>query len=205
MLKLSERGWRDIENYEGLYQVHKKGYVRNADGLVMKTYLNNNDYHCIKLHKDGKSKSFLVHRLVAMAWVKNKNPDKFVLVNHEDGDKNNNHYKNLVWCDNSYNILHARRLGLNPYNKPTIGKKFGTSSKYHGVTWDKSRSKWKSYIRHDNKQWYPKRFDTEKEAAKHYNWILDELGLTDRPRNKLMTKHKRRTTIERLKRKYGIS
>lgn len=202
--KLSEKGWRDIAGYEGLYQVHKKGYVRNADGLVMKTYENNSGYLCIKLRKNGKSKSFLLHRLVAIAWVKNKKPDVFTIVNHEDGDKHNCFYKNLVWCDNSYNILHARRTGLNPYNKPTVGKKFGNSSKYHGVTWDKSRNKWRAYIRHNNKYWFQRRFDTEKAAARHYNWILDELGLTDRPRNKFMTKEQRRTTIKRLRRKYGL-
>lgn len=190
MLKLSEKGWRDIEGYEGIYQVHKKGYVRNASGLVMKTYENNNGYLCIKLNKNKKAKSFLLHRLVAIAWVKNKDPENFLIVNHEDGDKHNCYYRNLKWCDNSYNILHARRTGLNLYNKPTVGKKFGTSSKYHGVTWDKSRNKWKSYVRHDNKSWHAKRFDTEKEAAKHYNWILDELGLTDRPRNKFKKKSK---------------
>lgn len=157
VLKLNERGWKDIEGYEGLYQVHKKGYVRNASGLVMKTYENNSGYLCIKLRKTGKSKSFLLHRLVAIAWVKNKKPDLYTIVNHEDGDKHNCYYRNLKWCDNSYNILHARRTGLNPYNKPTVGKKFGTSSKYHGVTWDKARGKWKSYIRHDNKSWYQKK------------------------------------------------
>lgn len=183
MLKLNSRGWKDIEGYEGLYQVHRKGYVRNASGLVMKTYLNNSDYVCIKLRKNRRSKAFLVHRLVALAFVKNRNLELFVLVNHEDGDKSNNYYKNLKWCDNSYNILHARRIGLNPYNKPAVGKQFGKTSKYHGVGYDVRRDKWYSGITHEKRCQFRKRFDTEVEAAKHFNWILKELKITDRPRN----------------------
>jgi hypothetical protein len=136
------------------------------------------------MHCGGKKyESFLVHRLVAIAFVKNKNPEVLVLVNHEDGNKENNFYKNLVWCDNSYNILHARRTGLNPYNKPTVGKRFGQTSKYHGVGFDKNRGKWYSGVSHEGKTMYRKRFDTEVEAARHFNWVLDKLKLTNRPRN----------------------
>lgn len=183
MLKLNERGWKDIKGYRGLYQVHKKGYVRNANGLVMKTYLNNTGYVCIKLRKNGVSKGKLVHRLVAKAWVKNTNPKLFKIVNHEDGNKLNCHYKNLVWCDNSYNILHARRTGLNPYNKPTAGKRFGKTSQYHGVGFDKTKNKWYSKINYNGKTMHQKRFDEEIDAAKHWNWILKELNLTDRTPN----------------------
>ncbi len=188
MLNLSERYWRDIEGYEGLYQVHREGYVRNASGLIMKTYMINSGYQALKLRgRDGKSKAFLLHRLVALAWVRNRKPDVYVIVNHRDGNKLNCRWTNLQWCNNSMNILHARRIGLNPYNKPTVGKKFGNSSKYHGVTYDASRDRWRAYVRHDNRYLHQKRFDTEEEAARHYDWIVTTYKL-DRPLNDIESK-----------------
>ena len=193
VLNLSERYWRDVVGYEGLYQVHREGYVRNARGTVMKTYLIHNGYQCIKLYRNKKAKAFLLHRLVALAWVRNRKPDVYDIVNHRDGVKLNCRWTNLQWCNNSMNILHARRTGLNPYNKPTVGKKFGNSSKYHGVTYDAARDRWRAYVRHDNKYLHQKRFDTEEEAARHYNWIVRTCKL-DRPLN--VFESKRRTTIE---------
>lgn len=111
------------------------------------------------------------------------NPESLPIVNHKDGNKKNCNYKNLEWCNNSYNILHAREAGLNPYNNPGIGKKFGITSKYRGVGYDDKRGKWYSGVTHKGKCLHRKRFDTEDEAARHYNWILDELNLNDRPKN----------------------
>lgn len=182
MLKLNPRGWKDIEGYE--YQVHRLGLVRNRAGLVMKDYVNNSGYSCIKLCLGNrKYKAFLVHRLVAAAFVKNRNPEVCNVVNHKDGNKGNNSYSNLEWCTNSENILHARRTGLNPYNMPTVGKKFGTTSQYHGVGFDHVRHKWYSGISHQGRIRYRRRFDTEEEAARHYNWIIEELSLLNRPKN----------------------
>lgn len=53
-----------------------------------------------------------VHRLVAKYFVKNPKPDEFDIVNHIDGDKMNNHYKNLEWCNISINTQHAYDNGL---------------------------------------------------------------------------------------------
>ena len=196
MLNLSERYWRDIEGYEGLYQVHREGYVRNAHGLVLKTYLINSGYQALKLRgNDKKSKAFLVHRLVAAAWVRNRKPDVYDMVNHRDGVKLNCRWANLQWCNNSMNILHARRTGLNPYNKPTVGKKFCKTSQYHGVTFlkDKGKCPWRAYVRHNNVYLETKAFATEDEAALHYNWIVKKHKL-DRPLN--VVESKRRTTTE---------
>lgn len=183
MLNLNERYWKPIPNYEGYYEVHREGYVRNSKGLILKTYLNNSGYKCLKLVKCNKREHFLLHRLVALAFVKNKFPYIKTIVNHEDGDKLNCRWTNLKWCDNSYNILHARRTGLNPYNKPTVGKKLGKSSVYRGVTWDKSRGQWRVYVRHNNQNHFARRFESESDAAKHYNWIVKKLKLKDRPLN----------------------
>ena len=194
MLNLSERYWRDVEGYEGIYQVHREGYIRNMRGKILKTYVINTGYQAVKLYDErGRKRAHLVHRVVALAWVRNRKPDVYDIVNHRDGNKLNCRWTNLQWCNNSMNILHARRTGLNPYNKPTVGKKFGNSSKYHGVTYDVSRDRWRAYVRHDNKYLHQKRFDTEEEAARHYNWIVKTYKL-DRPLN--VIESKRRTTIE---------
>ena len=194
MLNLSERYWRDIEGYEGLYQVHREGYVRNAHGRVLKPHKINSGYNAISLTRNKVSRNFLIHRLVALAWVRNRKPDAYLIVNHKDGNKLNCRWTNLQWCNNSINILHARRTGLNPYNKPTVGKKFGNSSKYRGVTYDAARDMWRAYVRHDNTYLHQRRFCTEDEAARHYNWIVKRYKL-DRPLNVIESKCV--TTIER--------
>ncbi len=123
-----------------MYKVHRDGYVRNSRGRVLKTYTINTGYECLKLSRKGVKEAFLLHRLVAVAFV--ENTKGLPIVNHKDGNKQNCRYKNLEWCDNSHNILHARETGLNPYNKPGVGQKFGATSQYRGVGWDRKREKW---------------------------------------------------------------
>jgi hypothetical protein len=55
-----------------------------------------------------KNKS--VHRLVAKAFI--PNPDEYDIINHIDGDKENNHYSNLEWCTHLHNITHAINTGV---------------------------------------------------------------------------------------------
>lgn len=93
--------WKDIDGYEGLYQVSNTGKVRslryrNRDE-VRELFLkpHNQGYLQVELHKNGKRKMFTVHRLVAMAFVDGYEVGKEV--NHIDENKQNNVSTNLEW------------------------------------------------------------------------------------------------------------
>lgn len=112
-----EEIWKDITNFEGIYQVSNLGRVRSLDriavgkkqkhklkGRILKTY-ENSIYYNVFLRKDGKSYEKNVHRLVAETFIKNEN--NYSDVNHKDGNKHNNKVSNLEWCDRSFNITHS--------------------------------------------------------------------------------------------------
>ena len=65
-------------------------------------------YTVVNLWKDNSRKMFLVHRLVAEAFLENKN--KLPEVNHKDENKENNRVDNLEWCDAAYNNCYGTRL-----------------------------------------------------------------------------------------------
>ena len=172
-----------IPGYEGIYWVSSDGYVTNGRKRLQ-TYVINSGYHCVKLFNAEGRKSFLLHRLVAEAFI--PNPDNKPEVNHDNGNKADCSKGNLEWMTSAENKLHARQTGLSIYNIPTKGLKTGKHSTYHNVTWDKARERWVAGVRHEKKTHHQKRFLDEKEAALHVNWILDMMGLTDRPRNSIL-------------------
>lgn len=111
----SEEIWKDILGYEGLYQVSTLGRVRSVDraiyqqgrivnykGVLMTPYIMKNGYTAIRLSKNGKKHNYLIHRLVAISFVKNANNEMYV--NHIDENKTNNNADNLEWCSREYNI-----------------------------------------------------------------------------------------------------
>lgn len=108
--------WKDIEEYEGLYQVSNFGrikslnYRRTGKAKILKIAKITKGYYGIILHKKGKYKNFKTHRLVAMAFI--PNPDDKPQINHIDGDKSNNCISNLEWATNSENQKHAHVNGL---------------------------------------------------------------------------------------------
>jgi hypothetical protein len=99
---------------EGLekYQVTEDGRVYNTKTDVYRKQLINPYGYCtVSIMINTKRKVFQVHRLVALAFCEN---DGYPIVNHIDGDKQNNHYSNLEWCSHAHNRLHsARVLGHN--------------------------------------------------------------------------------------------
>ncbi len=96
--------WKDIEGFEGVYEVSNYGNVRRADTKKQKkTSINHYGYPQVNLYKNNKSYLRRVHRLVALAFVKNPNPKKYDCINHKDENPLNNYFENLEWCDRYYN------------------------------------------------------------------------------------------------------
>lgn len=134
--------WRDIEGYEGLYQVSNYGNGRSLDRyivvknrwggtntvlfkgkeLVKSTYPNG--YQFFSLSKDNTPKQITVHRAVAKAFI--PNPEDLPEINHKDECKTNNVVENLEWCDRVYNSTYNDRhirTGIMLHNRSDMSKR----------------------------------------------------------------------------------
>lgn len=162
--------WRPIPGYEPYYEVSDEGQVRRigkSRGSQVGRILNQTDhkqgYKAISLNAAGVPRTFLVHRLVAMAFL-GPIPDTLD-VNHIDGDKKNNAVANLEYMTRQQNLAHAVRIGLvdnfgenNPTSKLTTkqvaeiranyshggyrvgGKGYKALAAEYGVSWELIRS-----------------------------------------------------------------
>lgn len=105
--------FKDIEGFEGLYQVSNLGKVKSLNyrhkkiEKILKPFKNNYGYLIVILWKDGKYKHFTVQRLVADAFI--PNPENKPEVNHKNELKDDNRSENLEWCDSKYNINYGTR------------------------------------------------------------------------------------------------
>ena len=107
--------WKDIEGYEGLYQVSNYGNIRSLNyrnksqihNLTLKVR-KRDGYLTVGLTKNNRNKTFIVHRVVAKAFI--PNPDNLPQVNHKDENKSNNNASNLEWCTCKYNIQYSVKL-----------------------------------------------------------------------------------------------
>lgn len=108
-----EETWKDIPNYEGLYQVSNLGRIKSfynykRDGTnILKPRLKRG-YYTIGLRKNGKRSWIGIHRLVARAFI--PNPNHNPCVNHKDENKLNNNANNLEWCTVAYNNTYGTRI-----------------------------------------------------------------------------------------------
>lgn len=113
--------WLPIENYENLYEVSNLGRVRRLEsfvsgkagskrkvsGKILKPGTRRDGYLSVTLCKNGVVRNFLLHRLVASAFI--PNPDKKFQVNHLDENKQNNSVENLEWCSAKENSNYGTR------------------------------------------------------------------------------------------------
>ena len=99
---------KDIKDYEGLYAITRDGKVWSyRSNKFLKHSNNGKGYYQISLCKDGKGKNYLIHRLVAEAFI--PNPLGLPQVNHKDENPQNNCASNLEWCDAKYNANYGTR------------------------------------------------------------------------------------------------
>lgn len=117
--------WKDVKNYEGLYQCSDKGEIRSCKTLKTLKYRYDKDgYGKVILYNKGKGVEFRVHRLIAETFI--PNPNKLPLINHKDEVKNNNCIENLEWCSYEYNNNYGNRnynIHKSQLNNPKISKK----------------------------------------------------------------------------------
>jgi hypothetical protein len=113
--------WKDINGYEGFYQVSNLGRVKSLQvkkyshiqkcaivvkrDKILKPYPDTKQYLIVDLNKDGDRNCQKVHRLVAKAFIPNEN--NYPQVNHKDENKQNNRVDNLEWCTNQYNSTYG--------------------------------------------------------------------------------------------------
>lgn len=94
--------WKDIDGYDGFYQVSNLGNVRSSKTKQNIYYSDTNKgYFRVNLYKNKKRKSYSIHRLVAEYFL--DNPNNYPCVNHKDCNKKNNRVDNLEWCTYKYN------------------------------------------------------------------------------------------------------
>ena len=136
--------WKDIEGYEGIYQVSNKGRVKSLKRKICSNS-NNHKYNTLSekllklsgggkyiqviLCKDGKTSAKLVHRLVAQAFI--PNPNNLPCVNHKDENKKNNDVRNLEWCTYKYNNEYNGRIEK---CKDKISLTLLSKTKHHKMT-----------------------------------------------------------------------
>lgn len=133
--ELDNEVWKDIPQLEGWYQVSNLGRVRSLDRIVpcgkyggnalkkgnikkLSRHKKTEKYLCVRCGKQGKTYSFLIHRLVATVFI--DNPLNKPAVNHKDCNPENNRVENLEWVTHSENLKHAWESGLRKPNK--VGK-----------------------------------------------------------------------------------
>lgn len=124
--------WKPILGYEGLYEVSSLGRVRSLPrwhntritgyidkGRMLKPRFDSYGYQMVMLCKNKIQKNYLIHKLVAKAFI--DNPNNYDSINHKDEDKTNNCVDNLEWCTRYYNNNYGTR---NKRMSETIRKKY---------------------------------------------------------------------------------
>jgi hypothetical protein len=159
MKNLENEIWKDVKGYEGLYQVSNLGRVKSLDRIdcvgkrqysrFLKQSYNHKGYKNVVLTSNSKSKTFFVHRLMALCFILNK--DNKSQVNHVNGIRDDNRIENIEWVTERENSCHRYKNKI-------------TTSKYIGVSYMKKYKKFRAYITFGKKMIHLGIFNTEKEA-----------------------------------------
>ena len=173
-----EEIWKDIEGYEGLYQVSNLGNIKSLsrlspsrDGIlinlpekIIKLGIRARGYVTVTLSNNRVRKAYYVHRLVALHFI--SNPSSLPDVNHIDCSKINNHTENLEWVTERENQTHSPRR-----NK---------TSHFSNVKFNKQRNTWVSEITISKKRIRIGSFHNEEDAYQAYLVFLYENGIQNK-------------------------
>jgi hypothetical protein len=118
--------WKEVNGYEKYLKVSNYGQVlrlgksvkhwKGGDSYITEIFAKTSltkkhkGYKQVKLCVDYSKKSFLVHRLVAEAFI--PKVEGKIYINHIDGNKLNNNVSNLEWCTSKENSIHSVKTGL---------------------------------------------------------------------------------------------
>lgn len=107
--------WINVEGWEGFYQVSNSGMVKSlprkyagTKERLLKLNINKDGYCYVIFAKGRVRKHYLVHRLVANAFL--DNPNNLPHINHKNEDKTDNRVENLEWCDAFYNTHYGTAI-----------------------------------------------------------------------------------------------
>ena len=131
---MSREIWKDIKDYEGLYQVSSNGIIKSLprtiikrngqhqkrQGKILSPSLDRYGYPKVVLHKNNIKKNESIHKLVGVSFLNKKETQN--QINHLDGNKLNNNIKNLEWVSAKDNTQHAIKNGL---RNPSKGSRNG--------------------------------------------------------------------------------
>ncbi|HSE99845.1 MAG TPA: NUMOD4 domain-containing protein [Nitrososphaeraceae archaeon] len=158
--------FRDIPDYEGLYQVSDLGRVKSLSRVILKNgkypfesqprILKANlatTYLKVNLYKEDIVVTKSIHQLEAVSFLNHTPWNNDLVVNHKNFIRWDNRFENLE-------IVTKRENGNQKHLEST--------SKYTGVSWSKSKNKWSSVIYVDGKSKHLGYFDDELEASKYY-------------------------------------
>jgi hypothetical protein len=116
--EIRSREWKKLEGLSK-YRISEDGEIFSEHiKKLMETKISKRGYICLNLVDDeGYQHTFDIHQLVAKCYIPNPDPKKYNMVNHKNGHKDENNYKNLEWLDADGNNLHAIKTGLRKVHK----------------------------------------------------------------------------------------
>ena len=162
---MKKEEWKQIPNYEGLYEVSSLGRVKSLiyrNEKIKKSTLEKQGYLATNLSNNGFRKTFRVHQLVAMAFLNHTPDGNNLVVDHINDNKLDNRVENLQMITNGENIRKGK-------------KRINTTSKYKNVCWNKKNNNWRSYIRINGKLFALGSFNCELSASIAYQNKLKTL------------------------------
>lgn len=177
---------KEVLGYEGLYLIDSIGNVVSMPRQqgsrfvnqykILGTKINRLGYKEVALSKDGKTKTVLLHRLLAIHFI--PNPENLPCVNHKNGIKADNRLENLEWCSKSYNTKHAYQNNLGGFKEAANAgiEKMNYETEYVRVI----------LISEDGKEMI---FNSTSEAASYLGTNKDAVGSAIRKSQKVK-KHK---------------